>query len=317
MLELPSRMSHPPVLPAPLYQGSVNTWECDEGGHLNIRFHLERAMVGLAHMAAALEVPRSFKPRTNSTLIVREVHVRFLKEALPGAALVMHGGVVALDQSDATLCFDMRHADGAPSSCFTMKVSHAETRDWRAFPWSMRTRAAAERLTCAPPAHGQARSLDLSVAPSDASRARAIELGASRIGASVVTPDQCDAFGRLRTDHFLGRISDAVPNLLSQWRREAAATNISGMPAGAVVEARLVCRRYPRMGDLVEVHSGVAHVGEKTFRLVHWLCDPVSGVTYASMEGVALTFDTATRKTITPSAEARAVMEKRVVAMAV
>ena len=41
--------THPAPLPAPLYQGSVNTWECDEGGHLNVRFHLERAMAGLAH----------------------------------------------------------------------------------------------------------------------------------------------------------------------------------------------------------------------------------------------------------------------------
>ncbi len=49
-------MSHPAPLPAPLYQGSVNTWECDDGGHLNIRFHLERAFTGLAHMARALRI---------------------------------------------------------------------------------------------------------------------------------------------------------------------------------------------------------------------------------------------------------------------
>ena len=49
-------MTYPPRLPAPLYQGSVNTWECDDGGHLNVRFHLERAMIGLAHMADALDM---------------------------------------------------------------------------------------------------------------------------------------------------------------------------------------------------------------------------------------------------------------------
>ena len=55
-------MSHPAPLPAPLYQGSVNTWECDDGGHLNVRFHFERAMVGLAHFARALEMTRAFTP---------------------------------------------------------------------------------------------------------------------------------------------------------------------------------------------------------------------------------------------------------------
>lgn len=46
-------MNHPAPLPAPLYQGSVNTWACDDGGHLNVRFHFEPAMTGLAQMARA------------------------------------------------------------------------------------------------------------------------------------------------------------------------------------------------------------------------------------------------------------------------
>jgi acyl-CoA thioester hydrolase len=104
---------------------------------------------------------------------------------------------------------------------------------------------------------------------------------------------------------------------LAQWRQDAAAENAAAAPAGAVVEARLVFRRFPRAGELIEVHSGIAEVGEKTLRLVHWIVDPESGAAWASMEAVALTFDTATRKTIAPSAEARARMQKRVVKLAV
>ena len=139
-----SAMSHPAPLPAPLYQGSVNTWECDDGGHLNIRFHVERAMAGLAHFAHALEMPRAFTPASGSTLIPREAHIRFLKEARPGAPLVMHGGVARMGESDADLCLDMRHSDGAPSSCFTLKVAHVDTRGFRPFPWPARSRAAAK-----------------------------------------------------------------------------------------------------------------------------------------------------------------------------
>src|SRR5690606_29973135 len=102
------------------------------------------------------------------------------------------------------------------------------------------------------------------------------DAGATRIGASIVYPDQCDAFGRLRAEHFIGRTSDSVPNLLAQWRREAgAAANTE--PAGAVVEARMVFRRFPRPGDLIEIFSGVTEVGEKTLRLGHWIVDPESG----------------------------------------
>lgn len=310
-------MSHPPPLPAPLYQGSVNTWECDEGGHLNVRFHLERAMIGLAHMALALDMPRAFTPTAGATLVPYDLHIRFLKEARPGAPLIMHGGVVRFGENDAALCLDMRHADGAPASCFTIKAAHAQTRDFRAFPWSTRTRLAAQRLQCALPAHAASRSIDLNRAPTtDANVNRAKALGATRIGASLISPDQCDAFGRLRGEHFFGRASDSVPNLLASWRSEAAAA-VGAEPAGAVVEARLVIRTWPRAGELIELHSGVAEVGEKTQRLVHWMCDPESGGVWASLEAVALTFDVATRKAITPPEEMRARMRQRVIAIAV
>jgi acyl-CoA thioester hydrolase len=105
-----------------------------------------------------------------------------------------------------------------------------------------------------------------------------------------------------------------VPNLLAQWRHEAG-SEAGATPAGAVVEARVIYRRFPRAGELIEVHSGIAEVGEKTMRLAHWIIDPESGEPWASMEAVALTFDTTTRKAIAPSSEARKRMQARVVKM--
>src|SRR5262245_41689111 len=177
--------NHPPPLPAALYQGSVNTWECDDGGHLNVRFHLERAMIGLAHMAAALGLPRAFSAAAGSTIVPIEGHLRFLKEARPGAPLVMHGGVVRFGASDALLCLDMRHGDGAPASCFTVHVAHVDTRGFRAFPWSAKTHEAAARLTCTLPPHAKPRSIDMKQPLADASRQRAIDIGAQRIGAHL------------------------------------------------------------------------------------------------------------------------------------
>lgn len=319
MQHVPSGVSEAPaLLPAPLYQGSVNTWECDDGGHLNIRFHFERAMIGLAHMAHALHMPRAFTPAAGATLTPLDIHVRFLKEARPAATLTMHGGVVKLEESEATLCLDMRHADGGPSSVFNVRVGHTETRGFRPFPWSRRAQAAAARIACTPPTHATPRSIDVAATPGAASRQRAIELGAQRVGATLVTPEQCDVFGRLRVEHFIGRVSDSVPNLLARWRSEARDAKLEGAAAaGAVVEARLVLRRFPRAGDLLEVHSAVTEVGEKTLRLVHWLCDPESGAVWASMEGVALTFDTKTRKAIAPTPQARAHMQARIVALTI
>ena len=310
-------MSHPAPLPAPLYQGSVNTWECDDGGHLNVRFHFERAMVGLAHFARALEMTRPFTGRGGATLLPLEAHIRFLKEARPGAPLVMHGGVAKMGDSDAQLCLDMRHADGAPSSCFTLKVAHVDTRGFRPFPWSARSRAAGKRLHCVLPAHAKTRSIDISRAPSaDASLQRAIDLGATRIGGALVTPDQCDAFGRLRGEHFVGRVSDFPCRTC--WRNFVRRRQRAGKrPRARWWKRALSGDAFRARGDLIEVRSGIAEAGEKTLRLVHWLCDPESGAVWASMEAVALTFDTTTRKTIAPPPEARARLAKHAIAIAV
>jgi acyl-CoA thioester hydrolase len=306
-------MSHPAPLPAPLYQGSVNAWECDDGGHLNVRFHLERAMVGLAHMAHALEMPGAFMASAGATLVPVEAHIRFLKEARPPAPLNMHGGVVQLGESEGTFCLDMRHGDGGPSSVFTIRAAHVDTRGFRPFPWSHRTRTAAKQLACKLPAHAQPRSMNLSKSIADASLANAKAIGALRIGATLCQPADCDAFGRMRTEHFMGRVSDSVPNFLQQWRRETANSNAGTVAAGAVVEARLVMRRWPHAGDLLEVYSGVSEVAGKTMRLAHWICDPATGNAWASLEVVALTFDTMTRKALEPPPEARAAMQARAI----
>jgi len=80
------------------------------------------------------------------------------------------------------------------------------------------------------------------------------------------------------------------------------------------MSGELICRRA---GKLIEVHSGIAGLEGKTMRLVHWILDPESGKPWASMEAVALTFDTTTRKAITPSPEAVKRIKARIVKMAV
>ncbi len=301
------------ALPTALYQGSVNAWECDDGGHLNVRFHLERAMIGLSLLAHALEMPRAFTRTAGATLVPLQAHVRFLSEARAGAPLAMRGGVLDFGERDGRVCLDMRHADGAPAAAFTLRVAHADTRGFRAFPWSARTRAAAKRFSCAAPAHAAPRSLDPTRTPPNASLARAYALGAERIGACLVTPDQCDAFGRLRGEHFFGRVSDSVPNLLGGWRAElaaeATARSVVATPVGAVLEARIDFRAWPRPGDLIEIYSAFVEIGEKTMRLCHWLLDPDTGRSWATIEVIALTFDAITRKMIAPSPGLRARMQ--------
>src|SRR4051812_43049671 len=86
-----------------IWRGGVNTWDCDEMGHMNVRFYVARAMEGLAGLAAELGLPHAFAPYANATLVVREHHIRFLREAQAGTALHMLGGVIEIGEDEARL----------------------------------------------------------------------------------------------------------------------------------------------------------------------------------------------------------------------
>ena len=55
-----------------VWSGGVNTWECDEMGHMNVRFWVAKAQEGLAGLAAQLGMPRAFAGDGEATVIVRE-----------------------------------------------------------------------------------------------------------------------------------------------------------------------------------------------------------------------------------------------------
>lgn len=303
-----------PALPVETYRGSVNAWECDENQHMNVRFYGARAMEGLAFLAAAMEIPGAFKERASSTLIPTDMHMRFLREAHQGAPLSMRGGLLEIGDEEAVTYQELTHADGTPAAAFTIRVAHVNPVDGRRFAWSDRTRACAAKLMCKAPPHGQPRSVDFATPPSDPTRTLAEDLGAMVVGRLAVTPDHCDPFGWMRAELFIGRVSDAVPNLLTKWREAAAQDaaardGVAKAAGGAVLEYRMAPRRWPRAGDLIEVRSGVVEVAEKTNRLVHWLHDPVTGHAWATAEAVAVTFDLITRKTIPIPPERRALLE--------
>jgi acyl-CoA thioester hydrolase len=84
-----------------VWRGGVNTWECDAMGHMNVRFYVARAMEGLVGLASALGLSGAFRERANATLLVRDHHIRFLREARAGAPLHMVAGVLDVQECEA------------------------------------------------------------------------------------------------------------------------------------------------------------------------------------------------------------------------
>ncbi len=296
-----------------IWRGGVNTWECDEMGHMNARFYVVRAMEGLAGLALRLGMPEAFSPTATSTVRVREHHIRFLKEAHPGSHLYMTGGVVFMDEDSALLLQVLTHISGEPCATFLTRVAHVSP-EGRAFPWPARARAAAETLRVEVPPFAAPRSVPGDAVTPTASMARADEIGLMCAGRGCIGARDVDAFGRMNPDHFIGRVSDGVTGLLAPVRK-AVLEALPDQPkrmGGAVLEYRLLYLDWPMAGDHVELRSGLQGFEEKTQRLNHWLLDPVTGKAWATSEAVAVNFDLDTRKTVPIQPEARAVMGRYV-----
>ncbi|EJL26839.1 putative thioesterase [Caulobacter sp. AP07] len=300
-----------------IWRGGVNTWDCDEMGHMNVRFYVSRAMEGLAGLAAELGLPHAFSPYANATLVVREQHIRFLREAHAGATLHMLGGVISISETEARLLQLLVHtATGQLAATFQTTVAHVTPREGEAFPWPGVTRARAEALKVEVPEMARARSLDLSPFEPTASLARADELGLRRTGLGALSPTDCDVFGRMRAEQFIGRVSDGIGAFIGPFR-DTVVRHADPKPArvgGAVLEYRIVQLAWPRAGDRVELRSGLVSADHRTMRVVHWMLDPTTGQPWGTSEATTITFDLDARKAAPISDAARAELAKAAVA---
>ncbi|OYX72602.1 MAG: thioesterase, partial [Caulobacter sp. 32-67-35] len=282
-----------------IWRGGVNTWDCDEMGHMNVRHYIVRAMEGLAGLAAELGLPHAFTPYANATLLVKEHHVRFLREAHAGATLHMLGGVIEISDTEARLLQLLVHsATGELAATFQTTVVHATPREGEVFPWPKATRERARAMMVEVPEKARSRSIALDPFVPTVSLERAEALGLKRIGLGALSPTECDVFGRMRAEQFIGRVSDGIGSFIGPFR-DVIVAHADHKPTrfgGAVLEYRLVYLRWPRAGDRVELRSGLMGSDPRTMRMAHWMVDPATGLPWGTSEAVAITFDLDARK---------------------
>ena len=296
-----------------VWRGGVNTWECDEMGHLNVRFYVARAMEGLVTLAAAMGLPDAFRANAGATLLVRDQHIRFLREARPRAALHMVAGILEIGESEARILQLLIHTgSGEIAASFQNIVSHTTAHDERPFPWSAKTRALADSLMVSAPEKSRPRSLDFDPPSGSASLEEAGRLGLVRLGSGAISSADCDVFGRTQIGFFIGRVSDGVPALAASFRGPDAPPR-AGNIGGAVLEYRIAYRAHPRAGDRFEIRSGLAGIDSRTQRIVHWMLDPATGQAWGSAEAIAVALDLDARKIVEIGDEDRALLQPRVI----
>lgn len=290
--------------------GSVQSWDCDIMGHMNVQHYLGRASEGADVLCLALGLgPRRLR-EAGLRIAVREQHVRFLRELRPGTAFVTRGGVAGQEAAGLRLYQEIAHTvSGVVAATVTSDLALLDAAG-SVCPLPDDVAAAARPLAVERPAHGSPRGLEPYAPRPTASWAEADALGLVITQQGRVLPADCDEAGNLTPRGYMGRFSDAVPNAFARLRKvDRTETGLGG----AALEFRLVYRRAARPGDVLAVRSGIRKVSGRTWVLTHWLIDRESGAAVATAEAVNVPLDLATRKAATLPPEEIAVLESRVV----
>ncbi len=275
------------------YRGSVNSWECDENDHLNVRFYVEKHWQTLCGALPAFGVREPVKQ-----LSLRCQHLRFLQESRLAAPLSGYAGVLA-SAGNARLLTELRHSftDEVLSTCIHELTLEIVAPEFAALP----DHAAPRGVADADLEYGKL-GLD-SLA----------DHGFHVIGRGVVQSLECDAAGgdegAMAVHNYMGRISDSMPHL---WGLLGArGGELDPGEGGAVLEYRLRYHSMLAAGETFELHSGLAAVGPKVQRFAHLMFNASRRELAVSAEAAGVRMDLAARKALTLSDARQAEMRER------
>jgi acyl-CoA thioester hydrolase len=292
-------------------RSSVQTWECDQMGHMNVQFYVGKADEGLAALAAALGLgPRSAHENA-ATLAPREQHIRFHRELRPGAPFAVKGGVLQARSEGLVFYEEMQNiAAGAVAATFVTRAEWCDIETRGGLPLPVEAVAKAPPIGIDLPEHGRPRGLDMEPPRRAPTLAEAEKMNLLTTFRGTVLAEYCDSMGFMTPRHYMGRVSDAIPNLIAQTSGQDRSESRTG---GAALEYRFVYRDFAREGDLLVLKSGLKSVSSKTYVWCHWLFDAETGECFATAEAVAVAMDLGTRKAIEIPPDMRTRLEALVV----
>ena len=293
-----------------VYRSSVSTWECDQMGHLNVQFYLDKADIGLNILCRQLGLDRQTLSEQQARVHTCEHHVRFIREQHAGAPLTLRAGIIAVNGEQLEVYLELLNParkEVAASIITTAELRHV-SGDPLPLPDSVREQAQ-RRLVEVPQEHaphGVARGTPRP-APT---LAEANEMGMLHTYLGIVPQTMCEADGGLAVRSYMGIVSEGIPHMLSRIRDSIIPDQRLG---GAALEYRWIYYQRPRAGDLVAMRSAIISIGNKAYRLGHWLFDAETGQAIATTEAVAVILDLDARRALVIPDEARTCLQAMVI----
>jgi len=224
-----------------------------------------------------LGLSHAFRKGADSSVRVREFHIRFIHEALPGAGLRIETAMTGITEDDMSLIHVMYHMDGRPAATIHETLEHIYLRTERSFRWPGRVHDAAKDYTVPLPDLARPKGLSTNAEMNGANLETLQKWGCKIIGRGVFTEPETGIFDRVSAQSFIGRLSDSVIGFTDAWpSMEEEDWRETGI-IGVMLETRYRFHTYAEAGLPYVIFSGLAGVSDKVRQLIHHFVNPYCG----------------------------------------
>jgi acyl-CoA thioester hydrolase len=282
-------------LPYLIHRSAVNKWECDENGHLNVRYFFAKTHQGLTHLLAELGLTKAVLNSSNAKAKIANQHVRLHREILQGVPVTIRGGLISHDDAKLVLYSEIRHTQDDTLFTTVTTSLHIVDVDTGALR-GLEIGAAVNAIDV--PEVGMIRSLQPESEP-DTSVAMAATLGYLETARGTVMAEECDQTEEMENYQYAGHIADAIPNFMSTIQSvEELALRSAGELGGAVIEIRVDYYAPLAPGKRFVILSGLRSFTVKTMRMSHLFFDLDTDRLVLHSQGIAVALDLKARRAV-------------------
>jgi len=269
------------------FRGLVNTWECDQMGHMNVQFYTHKTSEALGNVGCALGLTADRLRQRNQDLTPRADHIHFKREAHAGDPLTMVSRVLAADHDAIRVASEMVNvSSGEIAATFDTVLCCRNTVTGDTVPFDDDILdAARKRIAGEAPAYGATIAADPRVTAETAVETHR----------GMCNTWECDSQGFVTPRFHIARFSDAAGHVFAAFglTGETLRANNWGM---AALEYKLAYRTPLRAGDTVAVRTNVLELANKAIRLRHDLVNTAADTVATTIEIVMVLFDTQARR---------------------
>ena len=270
------------------YRGSVNSWECDENNHLNVRFCEQKLWQTLSAGLISSGLLRADEVDSLMSRTTRQ-HSRFQNESRLSAPLSGYFGFLQHDEFNVVA--ELRSDATGEVACSAL---------YKIADLSIGGSLALELESRQSLIHVLPRGIVQDLSFAQLSMPQALAKGFRPIGQGIIQADECSGSGLLMLHNYMGRISDSMPHL---WRNFEDNAEPDPNEGGAVLEFRKRFYDPLAVSDRYVVVSGMIDVAPKVQQFGHLMFNVATQQCCLAAHAVAVRMDLVARKAKSLSVE--------------